>query len=49
MPRTVWATGCRSWYLGQDGVPELWPWRPSDHRALLREPEYDHFELRTAA
>jgi cation diffusion facilitator CzcD-associated flavoprotein CzcO len=49
MPRTVWASGCRSWYLGQDGVPELWPWRPSDHRALLREPEYEHFELRRAA
>ena len=38
MPGTVWTTGCNSWYLGADGVPELWPWSPGRHRAMLREP-----------
>jgi cation diffusion facilitator CzcD-associated flavoprotein CzcO len=25
MPQTVWVTGCSSWYLGKDGLPELFP------------------------
>jgi len=35
MPDTVWATGCTSWYIGQDGNPELWPWNPSQLRVRL--------------
>lgn len=35
MPDTVWATGCKSWYLGVDGQPELFPWAPEHHRKLL--------------
>ncbi len=45
MPDTVWATGCQSWYLGPDGLPELWPWTPARHRELLREPELADFQL----
>ena len=48
MPQTVWVTGCKSWYLGKDGLPELFPWRPRRHRELLRAPETAHFDLRTA-
>jgi cation diffusion facilitator CzcD-associated flavoprotein CzcO len=48
MPQTVWVTGCRSWYLGKDGLPELFPWAPQRHRELLRAPELAHFEVRTA-
>ena len=29
--RTVFASGCKSWYLDADGVPQVWPW------------SYDHF------
>ena len=25
MPQTIWVTGCKSWYLGKDGLPELFP------------------------
>ena len=28
---TVFASGCNSWYLDADGVPQVWPW------------SYDHF------
>ncbi|WP_375341727.1 flavin-containing monooxygenase [Patulibacter defluvii] len=43
MPGTVWTTGCDSWYLGADGLPELWPWTPDHHRRLLsRIEEADH-------
>jgi cation diffusion facilitator CzcD-associated flavoprotein CzcO len=39
MPDTIWVTGCDSWYLGRDGRPEVWPWTPERHRAMLREPD----------
>jgi cation diffusion facilitator CzcD-associated flavoprotein CzcO len=47
-PQTVWVTGCSSWYLGKDGLPELFPWRPGRHRALLRTPDTRDFDVRTA-
>jgi cation diffusion facilitator CzcD-associated flavoprotein CzcO len=47
MPQTVWLTGCKSWYLGKDGLPELFPWIPRRHRELLRVPEFDDFDVRT--
>ncbi len=43
MPETVWTTGCNSWYLGEDGVPELWPWTPERHREMLDEPIAEDF------
>jgi cation diffusion facilitator CzcD-associated flavoprotein CzcO len=48
MPQTIWTTGCKSWYLGKDGLPELFPWLPGRHRELLRIPDLDHFDVRTA-
>jgi cation diffusion facilitator CzcD-associated flavoprotein CzcO len=39
IPRTIWASGCRSWYLGADGTPSVWPWEPAHHREILQEPE----------
>jgi cation diffusion facilitator CzcD-associated flavoprotein CzcO len=41
LPGTVWTTGCSSWYLGDDGLPELWPYLPHDYLRLLNEPD-DH-------
>jgi cation diffusion facilitator CzcD-associated flavoprotein CzcO len=46
MPDTVWATGCTSWYIGQDGHPELWPWNPSQLRVRLGQAELDDHDLR---
>jgi len=48
MPRTVWMTGCTSWYLGKDGLPELFPWLPARHRELLRAPDVADFDVRTS-
>jgi len=47
MPNTVWVTGCRSWYLGKSGVPELFPWRPERYTELLAERDLTAFEVRT--
>jgi cation diffusion facilitator CzcD-associated flavoprotein CzcO len=47
MPQTIWVTGCSSWYLGKDGLPELFPWTPETHRELLRQPVLADFDVRT--
>lgn len=48
MPQTIWVSGCNSWYLGKDGLPELFPWTPETHHELLRKPELADFDVRTA-
>ena len=48
MPGTVWTTGCNSWYIGKDGLPEVFPWEPVRHRELLRAPELADFDVRIA-
>jgi hypothetical protein len=49
MGDTVWMTGCKSWYLGKDGYPELWPWVPERHREMLSEPVLHELEVREPA
>jgi cation diffusion facilitator CzcD-associated flavoprotein CzcO len=48
MPQTVWMTGCQSWYLDKDGLPELFPWEPVRHRELLQSPDVADFEVQQA-
>jgi len=48
MPNTVWTTGCDSWYLGKDGLPEVWPFTPGKHRAMLANLDPAQYELRRA-
>jgi cation diffusion facilitator CzcD-associated flavoprotein CzcO len=45
LPGTIWTTGCDSWYLDSEGLPELWPWIPRRHRELLRNPNLADFEI----
>ena len=45
LPGTVWATGCTSWYLGPDGLPELWPWSPDRHRRMLADRDESEFDI----
>lgn len=44
MPGTIWVTGCDSWYIGQDGTPEIWPWLPARHRQWLEQPRLQDYE-----
>ncbi|MGO4258958.1 flavin-containing monooxygenase [Marmoricola sp. RAF53] len=41
LPDTVWATGCTSWYVGQGGRVEVYPWTPRHFRATLATVEED--------
>jgi cation diffusion facilitator CzcD-associated flavoprotein CzcO len=42
--RTVWVTGCRSWYLDDRGIPASWPWPMAKFRADMRSPDLSAFE-----
>ncbi|CAN3127954.1 flavin-containing monooxygenase [Mycobacterium sp. smrl_JER01] len=48
LPKTSWVGGCNSWYLGKDGLPELFPWEPERHTELLRDPVVGDFDVRQA-
>lgn len=43
--KTVWATGCRSWYLDDRGIPAVWPWTFDRFREEMAKPRLDAFEL----
>ena len=45
MDGTVWVTGCNSWYLDENGVPDTWPSTPARFRDYLRSPRLEEFEL----
>ena len=44
--KTVWVTGCRSWYLDDRGIPAVWPWSFDRFRKEMREPALANFEQR---
>lgn len=43
---TIWASGCRSWYLDDRGVPMSWPFTFERFRQEMSAPKLEHFELR---
>jgi cation diffusion facilitator CzcD-associated flavoprotein CzcO len=43
---TIWASGCRSWYLDDRGVPMSWPWTFDRFREEMFAPKLEAFELR---
>jgi hypothetical protein len=45
LPDTIWASGCKSWYIGADGVPSVWPYEASHHREILQAPEPGDWEM----
>jgi hypothetical protein len=43
--KTVWVTGCRSWYLDDRGLPAVWPWSFVRFRQEMETPDLTAFEL----
>ena len=43
---TIWATGCRSWYLDDRGIPSAWPWTFDRFREEMAAPRPEAYELR---
>ena len=46
--KTIWASGCSSWYDGKDGLPHVWPWLPKEHRRALAKVELSDWEVQPA-
>ncbi len=44
--KTVWVTGCRSWYLDDRGIPATWPWAFDRFRTEMEAPDPEAFECR---
>lgn len=43
--KTVWVSGCNSWYLDDRGIPAVWPWSMGRFRSTMSKPNKDDFEL----
>jgi cation diffusion facilitator CzcD-associated flavoprotein CzcO len=43
--KTVWMTGCRSWYLDDRGIPAAWPWSFDRFREEMAAPRLDAYDL----
>jgi cation diffusion facilitator CzcD-associated flavoprotein CzcO len=43
MQSTIWLTGCKSWYLDEQGNSATWPWTPKKFREVLRKVNFDDF------
>ena len=41
---TIWATGCRSWYLDEDGLPTAWPWTFDRFREEMKAPRLEDYD-----
>jgi cation diffusion facilitator CzcD-associated flavoprotein CzcO len=44
--KTIWMTGCRSWYLDDRGVPATWPWTFDHFREVMAAPDLGAYDLR---
>ncbi len=42
--KSIWATGCKSWYLDKDGVPASWPWSYTRFEEEMREPKLEAYD-----
>jgi cation diffusion facilitator CzcD-associated flavoprotein CzcO len=42
---TIFASGCRSWYLGADGIPSIWPWTYEHFAEQMTKPMLNAFHL----
>ncbi len=46
MGKTVWTSGCpQSWYLGKDGLPQLYPYIPQVFAKQLKQPDLDEYVM----
>lgn len=44
--KTIWASGCRSWYLDSDDLPTAWPWTYERFRKEMRAPRLTDYDMR---
>jgi cation diffusion facilitator CzcD-associated flavoprotein CzcO len=42
--KSIWATGCKSWYLDKHGIPASWPWTPSRFFEEMNRPKLEFYD-----
>lgn len=42
--KSIWATGCKSWYLDKHGVPASWPWSTARFDEEMAKPKFEAYE-----
>ena len=43
--KSIWATGCNSWYLDKNGVPASWPWSRARFFEEMTNPQLEAYDL----
>ena len=43
--KSIWTTGCKSWYLDKKGVPMSWPWSYARFAEVMQHPQISAFDL----
>ncbi|MGE0487228.1 MAG: flavin-containing monooxygenase [Gammaproteobacteria bacterium] len=43
--KSIWSTGCKSWYLDKNGVPASWPWSRARFFEEMAQPVLDDYDL----
>ncbi len=43
--KTVWVTGCRSWYLDDRGIPAAWPWSIDHFRQVMAAVDLSQYRV----
>jgi len=43
--RTVFASGCKSWYLDAEGIPSVWPWSYAHFEEVMTNPRFEDYVL----
>lgn len=43
--RTIFGSGCSSWYLDNEGVPATWPWSYDDFAEAMARPKLEDFAI----
>lgn len=43
--KTIFGSGCTSWYLDDEGVPASWPWSYDDFAEVMSKPRFEEYEL----
>ena len=47
--KTIWNSGCKSWYLDAGGLPTAWPWTFDRFREEMARPRLEDYEMRTTS
>ncbi len=42
--KSIWSTGCKSWYLDKNGVPASWPWSRDRFFEVMRTPQLEAYD-----